>query len=320
MTGSSDLKALLESVAPPAFGGYSTVTVPGHDGYRVGRGKEGSVVLLTPPDVDPDPPTRLRLVQLDPKIRCRVEGPKGVGHEADYGVVDFRPEDDGMLDAFLAVAGALVRLLGPDPAPGQVSRGMRRLVKLFELDRQPRGSVIGLWGELFVIASSTDPGRMVDAWHASVDDRFDLADQGSRLEVKTTTSNARVHEFNLNQLQPVGGVDTHVASVMTTETRLGTSVGQMVERVEQLVLGHPDRQMKVHEQVAEILGPDWFRRAGRRFDEAQASGSLAVLECEAVPRVADPPPDVLKVRLTVDCSDVPHVSPSQGLGALVPQP
>ena len=107
---------------------------------------------------------------------------------------------------------------------------------------------------------------------------------------------------------------------MTTETSLGTSVGQMVERVEQLVLGHPDRQMKVHEQVAETLGPDWFRRAGRRFDEAQATGSLAVLDCEAVPRVTDPRPEILKVRLTVDCSDVPHVSPSKGLGALVPQP
>lgn len=316
MTTGADLRATLQRVTPPAVDGFSVLPVPGADGYRVGRGADNAVVLLTPADQAPEPPTRLRRLFLDPRLRCRVEA-EGTTIEDDFGVVQFHVDDEALLQPFLDVAAAVIRMLGRSPAPGEVSSAMRRLVRLFDRAEPARGSVLGLWAELLVIDRSTDVAAMVDAWHAYVDARFDFAAAGSRLEVKATSKEARIHEFALRQLEPVEGAEVLVASIMTTETHAGTPVDELVSRLERRLDGDATRQMRVHEQVAATLGPDWMRHTDRRFDEWQGLKSLLLLPAPDIPRVDDPPREVVDVRLTVDCSDVPPESNPTGLAALI---
>lgn len=315
----SDLFAELRQVATPASSGFSVRDVPAAPGYKVGRGADGVVALLTPPDSQPEPPTRLRTLQLDPRVRVSIEE-DGTTTEVDHGLVQLTLEDDELLEPFLGVAAAIIRLLGPSPAPGEVSAGLRRLVRIFDPTLPPRGSALGLWAELLLVLSSSDVATMVDAWHAHVDARFDFSAEGSRLEVKATTKDERVHMFNLRQLKPVVGSNVVVASVMTTETGAGTSVGELVTRLEQRLVGDSPRQMKVHQQVADTLGSDWARHLGRKFDVRQAAESLALLDPAEVPQVEEGDDAVLEVRLTVDCTDVAHRQPGSGLAALVRSP
>jgi hypothetical protein len=317
MTTGTALGVELAGVAAPAGGGYTVRQVPSATGYCIGRGADGVVVLLTPPDPQPDPPTRLRSLTLEPRIRLRLEDDKSGARQEERGLVELRPTEPAILEPFLAVAAALVRLLGPDPQPGDVSAGMRRLVKIFDRTEPPRGSVLGLFGELLVIATSADPGALVDAWHARVDQRFDFSADGSRLEVKTTEKDVRVHTFELHQLKPPAGATLRIASVMTTETHAGTSIESLIEKVQDVLGGDADRQVKVHQQVAATLGSDWIHHLGHRFDETQAKETLAVIDPALVPQVEDPPQGVLSVTLTVDCSDVPINEPPEGLAALV---
>jgi hypothetical protein len=319
VTTGSELAGLLDAVVAPADSGFNVVPVPGSEAYRVGRGLNGTLVLLTPADQDPEPPTRLRRLALDPNLRCtlRMPGGAGEGEEGDFGVVQFQVDDHALVPPFLDVVAALVRLLGADPAPGEVSAGMRRLVRLFAANAAMRGSVLGLWAEMLVIAESTDPKSLVDAWHAHVDARFDFSAPGSRLEVKATTRDLRVHQFSLPQLQPVAGSPVTVLSVMTTETHAGTSIGQLVTRLEHLLAGDPPRQMKVHEQVADVLGADWPNHLEHRFDEQQARESALLLPAGDIPRVEAEDPAILEVKLKVDCTDVePDPAPS-GLASLI---
>nr|WP_246283790.1 PD-(D/E)XK motif protein [Nocardioides perillae] len=253
---------------------------------------------------------------MDPRVKVTIED-GGRTVEAEHGLVRLRLDDDELLEPFLGVAAAIIRLLGRRPSPGQVSAGMRRLVRIFDPAQPPRGSVLGLWAELVLVLHSADPRALVDAWHAHVDARFDFSAEGSRLEAKATTRDARVHMFNLRQLKPVTGAEVHVASMMTTETGAGRSVGELVEQLESLLSGDGARQMKVHTMVADTLGSDWARHLGRKFDERQARESLVLLEPAQVPQVEEPPSEVLEVSLTVDCTDVPTVRPSRGLAALV---
>lgn len=317
MTSGAELAKLLVSVTSPADSGFNVVPITGDDHYRIGRGVDGALVLLTPADTDPEPPTRLRRLSLDPNLRCTLRVPGGAGEEGDFGVVQFRADDDALIPPFLDVVAALVRLLGFDPEPGEVSAAMRRLVRLFAANAAMRGSVLGLWGELLAIATATDPDALADAWHAHVDARFDFSAPGSRLEVKTTTRDARVHQFTLPQLEPVAASTVTVLSIMTTETHAGTSVGDLVERLEHLFAGDPTRQMKVHEQVADVLGADWPNHLDHRFDEQQATESAALLPADDIPRVEAPDPAVLEVKLKVDCTDVEPESAPTGLAALV---
>jgi len=317
MTTGIELRSTLDQVTPPADTGFSVLPVPGAASFRIGRGTDGAIALLTPADPAPEPPTRLKHLALDPRLRCRIEGEDGAVVEDDYGVIQFYADDETLAQPFLDVAAAVIRLLGESPAAGDVSIAMRRLVRLFDRTDPARGSVLGLWAELLLIDRSSDPIGMVDAWHTYVDARFDFASPGSRLEVKATTRDVRAHMFSLPQLEPVEGTEVWVASVVTTETSLGTSLGELVQRVEKLLDGDGARQMKIHEQVATILGPDWVRHVDRRFDETQAQGSLGILPADKIPRVAPPPPEVIDVRLIVDCTNVEPVSDPTGLAALI---
>lgn len=317
MTTGAELTTELAQVVAPADSGFSVRQVPSAPDYRIGRGTDGAVVLLTPADAAPLPPTRLKRLSLDPRLRCRLDDAAGGHHEELFGVVQFHEHDPSLVQPFLDVCAAVVRLLGPAPAPGEVSTAMRRLVRLFEPSDPASGSVPGLWAELLVIARSIEVSALVDAWHTQTDARFDFAAAGSRLEVKCTLRDTRIHQFNLRQLQPVVGVQVYVTSVMTTETQAGTSVAELVQRVEQLLGGDTNRQIRVHEVVASTLGPDWGSHVQRRFDEQQGSDALVILDAADIPRVEDWPEHVLEVHLTVDCADVPIVTAPDGLAGLV---
>lgn len=317
MTTGADLAELLGSVTAPASGGFNVALVEEDPSYRIGRGADGALVLLTPADSDPEPPTRLRRLSLDPRLRCSVTSSGRDPEEGDFGVVQFRTDDPDMVPPFLDVVAALIRLLGPDPADGEVSLAMRRLVRLFAAVAPMRGSVLGLWAELLAVVSSGSPAALVDAWHAHVDARFDFSAPGSRLEVKATTRDARIHHFSLQQVSPVAATTVTVLSCMTTETAAGTSVGDLVARLEHVLAGDAPRQMKLHEQVASVLGSDWWTHLDHRFDEQQALGSWALLPADQIPSVVCDEPAVLDVRLTVDCTDVVHESGPSGLAALI---
>lgn len=282
--------------------GFNVVNVPGLPGYRVGRGAGGSMVVLTPPDAQPGPPIRLRCLDLDPRALCRT----AVGSEVteqDHGVVIFRPDRVELIEPVFEVASAIMRLLGPDPGPGDVTATLRRLVDLFTADHQPTGSVVGLWGELWVIEQGDDPAALVDAWHSSVDERFDFALDGVRIEVKTTTLPDRVHTFSLDQLLPMG-LPVTVVSIMTTRTDLGTSLRDLVSRLEVKLALDPKRQLRVHEMIAATLGAHWADHAATSFDETQATQSLRTLDAASVPRVEPGPMEVVRVELTVNCAGV----------------
>lgn len=317
MTTGADLRDLLQPVVTPADSGFVVIPLTESPRFRIGRGVDGALVLLTPADADPEPPTRLRRLSLDPRLRCSVTIPGRAPEEGEFGVVQFRPDDAELIPHFLDVVAALVNLLGPDPADGEVSQAMRSLVRLFDHQAPMRGSVLGLWGELLAISGSSDPHALVDAWHTHVDARFDFSAPGHRLEVKATTLGERVHRFSLPQLQPVPATMVTILSFMTTETAAGTSVGDLVARLEHRLAGDPPRQMKLHQQVAEVLGSDWWTYLDHRFDEQQASKSWALLPAASVPRVECEDTAIREVRLVVDCSDVRPDSAPSGLAALI---
>lgn len=303
----------------------ATIGVPGHAvrvrpvtaaaGYAIGRGHDGSVVVLTPPDPQPGPPTRLHSLQLAPSILLDIEDPCGRTSTVLSGMLRLHGPDDGMITAFLDVAASVVRLAGASPGPGVLSGIMRQLLDIFDPRMPARGSVLGLWGELWLIGHAVDPVALVRAWHARVDDRLDFARPGSRLEVKTTTRGKRIHNFDLHQLSPASGYDATIASIMTTETDAGTSLRALVCQVIDRLQGHPEEQLKVHTQVAATLGPEWTLLAQRRFDDAQAATSLSFLSAGDVPCVEVTAAAILDVSLTVDCSGVRACDALVGLAA-----
>jgi len=317
MTTTTELRECIDKVEATDEVGFDVVDVTSAPGFKIGRAKDAAIVLLTPFDAAPEPPTRLQRVSLDPSALLHVRHLDGTVEEGQWGLVQLNLGELEYLDTFLSVVANVIDVIGPAPEPGQVSIAMRRLVRLFDPSAAPRSSVLGLWGELLVLCSVTDAEEMLDSWHSDVDDRFDYAAQGSRLEVKTTTRTQRKHMFSLEQLLPVVGATTSVASVMTTETLAGTSLQQMISDAEELFASDPSRQMRVHEIVAATLGAEWYRHVDRAFDAQQAVESLRIFSALDVPKVESVPAEVTGVTFTADCTDVSPDGAPHGLAALV---
>jgi hypothetical protein len=317
MTTGAELRDLLGAVVGSEASGFDVVDVASAPGFKIGHDAEHAVILLTPPDSSPEPPTQLHRISLDPRIALKVRDVDGTVHEGEYGLLRLRVGQAEYFDAFLHVVANLVEVIGPDPAPGEVSVAMRRLVRLFDPPPNPRGSVLGLWGELIVLSSASDAALLLDAWHSDVDARFDFAAQGSRLEVKATTGPERRHHFSLEQLVPVTGTTTVIASIMTTETLAGTTLRELIGDIEEVFISDPSRQMRIHEVVAETLGPEWARSIERAFDAKQALESLTLLPAQDVPRVGEVPSQVTGVTFVVDCSAVDGELHPNGLAQLI---
>ena len=317
MTTAQELRECYDKVKATEEDGFDVADLPSAAGFKLGRAEGAALVLLTPPDSSPEPPTKLQRVSLEPSAQLHIRHADGRVEEGHWGVVQLNLGELEYLDTFLAVIANVVDVIGQAPEPGQVSIAMRRLVRLFDPSSTPRGSVIGLWGELLVLNSASDPNEMLDSWHSDVDDRFDFAAQGSRLEVKTTTRTERKHMFSLEQLLPVSGASTSVASVMTTETLAGTTVQQLISDAEEHFAVDPSRQMRIHEIVAATLGAEWFKHVHHAFDAEQAVESLTIFPADSIPKVGDVPAQVTGVTFTADCTEVVPESAPHGLAALV---
>lgn len=301
---------------------FRVVPLPDRPGYRIGRSHDDGIVLLTPSDPEPRHPVKLRRLHLLPRMSCTVTHQDGQSEQLEAGIVAYYPGTDDLVPHFIRVAEALADLLGPAPAPGEVSKQMARLVRLFEPSQPPRGSEVGLWGELLTILSAADVRQMLRAWHAKIDEKFDFSAEGSRLEVKTSSGAERIHRFRLHQLEPVPGAQVHVVSITTAQAHDGASVSDLVGRLIAALAGDPAAVLSLHEQVVGTLGPDWATSASRRFDEAQGLASMRLLDASGIPRVGTPPPEVVSVELAIDCSNVPATSPASagGLARLVHSP
>lgn len=206
--------------------------------------------------------------------------------------------------AFAAVCAAVVDTMGDLPSPQDLPRIVDSLVELFMPSSAGRGSALGLWGELVTILAHSDPKRLVQGWHVDPLDRFDFALEGVRLEVKTTQSDARVHEFDGGQITGVESLKIGVVSIVTTRTDAGTSLWDLVEELDDELRDRPEMRIKVHRVVSETIGLDWVVEATMfAWDRDYALETARLIELLELPEIDfSTQPRVVGVRARIDCS------------------
>ena len=134
-----------------------------------------------------------------------------------------------------------------------------RLVLLFRLVGKPRDRTIhGLWAELFVILSASNPALMIDAWHSQSMEHFDFSRGSERLEVKSSSMRSREHMFSFEQVYPPSGASVLIASVHVEEQTNGRSLGYLWNRVVD-VAPNAEARIKIERVCAQSLGQDRWR-------------------------------------------------------------
>ncbi len=218
-------------------------------------------------------------------------------------------------------------IIGASPSLQEVVEAVRRLVDLFQrLSSPARRSVIGLFGELYVIYTANSPAAAVEAWRSTTDDRFDFSVDGVRLEIKASSTRQRAHDFSLEQCSPPPNTTGVLISLFVETSGGGISLLDLIERIEEQLGGDADLLLKLQETVAEGLGENASSVLLMRFDESLAKSSLQVYALESIPAVRGQlPTEVSQIRFRSDLShtDVADkdalVSQNKKLKSLLPR-
>ena len=305
----ASLSDLLASIQPLARGAdqnsFSVRSIPGYERHYVGRNSAGqpSLLLGSPPGAF-QAPLRLALIEANFGNRHRIHPLNGEEREELLSVVTCTAHDAQAQAYFLHVCETILRIIGPTPSLHAIAQVVQRLVELFRrLSRPATRSLIGLLGELFVIAASRNVRACVAAWRSTTIDRFDFSTGNVRLDVKASSERLRAHHLSLEQCQPPAGTVGLLASLFVEGSGGGKSLRELLATIEAALSGDGDLTFKVQQTVAETLGESLPAAMNARFDDVLALTSLCFYDLATVPAIRDGiPPDVSQVHFRSDLS------------------
>jgi len=287
-------------------GSVSVEEIPGFPWARIGVTANNVMLLLPPEGLKVLAEHDLEHISIKPLVEFRVRDSSGERKER-VALVEAKSRDAWLVQSFLQLVAMLFES-GVQPTPNSIQQLLDDLVALFRaLTQPPLKSVIGLWGELFVIYRSSDPQRLVGAWHVTPQDKFDFTEGHERIEAKTTTG-PRIHSFAHTQLSIPEGIKVTIASVVVVHQEDGMTCGDLAEGI----LGRltdAAHKRKFLEVVVRTLGEKWQSQDSERYDLEQAKLALKFFDSRVIPRVSDPiPPQVSGVKYQVDLQGVAEMT------------
>ena len=308
----SDLLSLLETIDIPITDQdsdlrYYVKPIPGFKRHYFGRTSAGAPsLLLSANDRSPRAPIRLASVEVSFSVPCSIAVVGDRITSETLTAISCTVGDRILQGYFAHVCETLLNIVGPSPSLEQIADAVQCLVDLFQrLSGPPRRTVVGLFGELFVIDSAKSPAVAVQAWRSATDDRFDFSIGDARLEVKASNTRQRAHDFSLEQCHPPRDSIGVLVSLFAEASGGGLSLLDLVERIEQRLRGYPGLQLKLQETIAQGLGRSAAAAFSMRFDEDMARSSLQIYELSSIPAVRGRlPSEVRQVRFRSDLSRV----------------
>lgn len=304
-------EALADEVAPGRNDVYRARPIQGHLEHFIAASPAGEPTLLFPVSQETTgiAPIFLQHLSVRPSVHCTIRSGAG-SQQGHFAIVSCSAVSIELREVFLRVGEVLLASTSEGSSSSALSSVVARLVDLFQcLQAPPKDSVIGLFGELFVISRAKSPKAALDAWHPLIESTFDFSWQCNRLEVKTTSSRVRIHDFSYEQCVAPDGTTGLLASIQTEEVSSGKTVFELAESILMSIDNDVRAEEKLHNQVARTLGTSFESAAELRFDEVLARNSCRFFNLAKIPAVrADLAPGVSGVRFRSDLSQCEALS------------
>ena len=198
--------------------------------HRLGKNYKGqpSILINTKKNNESVAPYRGMSIRLKFNINCKIHEEN---EKQNYTILSCISNDEQIIKIFLDICQTTISQLGKEPTPKEISEKTQMLIDLFKEMPNKLSSIVGLWGELFLIASSKNITKCLEAWHQHAEDKYDFYDNNEALEVKCTSQTDRKHKFKHDQL--VSNLKEHyVASIMISDDpNKGLSVVDLYEDI-----------------------------------------------------------------------------------------
>lgn len=175
------------------------------------------------------------------------------------------------------------------PSNRVLSVEVENLIAIFDaLTNPPKKKIQGLWAELLVIEQSTQPETLINAWHSSPSAKYDFTLGRDKIEVKSTSSEERIHKFSLDQLNPSPNSRLLIASTVVRESGPaadGLSVKGLYDKIRERVSA-VDSQIRLFTIIAETVGSDLTKLENVFYDYTSAVDFLEFYDYHNIPSIS----------------------------------
>lgn len=243
-------------------------------------------------------------------VDCCVVENKGKTIDASFSIITLRSEEEPLQRLFIEVFYLMIKTLPELPTNYELSLKIEGLLSIFSaLKKKPIKKVQGLWAELLVIERSKNPEFVAKAWHSVPGAKYDFTQGCDKIEVKSTSSEARIHKFSLDQLNPTESAHLLIASVIVRESaedENGLSVMDLYDRICKRIC-NVDIRMHIYSVIVNTLGNEFDSSLSLFFDYSQGKDSLAYYDYRDVPHIEKKSVPVFVTGVKFN-SDLTHIT------------
>ena len=224
-----------------------------------------------------------------------------------FTIITLRSDNEQLQKMFVDVFLMMLGMMPKKPSNILIASKIESLLSIFsKLKRKPVHKLQGLWAELLVIERSKDPVTIAKAWHSQPESKYDFTMGRDKVEVKSTSSDNRVHRFSLDQLNPSDSSRLLVCSITVRESakdQNGLSVYDLYDSIGTKIIDNEVR-LHVYDVMMETLGSDFYMARKKYFDYSEASDTLCFFEHTDIPKIEKSciPELVSEVRFSADLS------------------
>lgn len=283
---------------------FSSTEIKKNSNHLIGINSKKEIAILFDSIEPKSKGDALEYIQLTHNQPCTIEDGQNEKNK-NFSVLKCSIDNTRLKELFLKLLENIVMEVPNKVSQKQITELTRDIFDLFEKISKPsRETLVGLWGELFVINSSKDVDKLIKAWHPETTDRFDFYSQKQALEIKTTTSNDRVHNFSYEQLK-VGDEKLVVCSLMLRSSRSGKSLEDLKKEILSQVKNDDLKnqfELIYYKTVGEITEEDIEEY---KFDTLYSEENIKYFDLLSIPRLNEEPmPGVKNIKFQSDLTGV----------------
>jgi Putative PD-(D/E)XK family member, (DUF4420) len=300
-------QASVDPLPTPSGSSYAAVPIPDAPMHSLGKDPSGApcVLIRTAQGGPLSAPTVLRNLTVVHDVYCRIVRPDGSDAFGTFTIITCSPTDPTLFPHFLRVVSPVLTLLGEAPASNAIRDAIAALVDVFRsLSGPGKRTVQGLWAEMFVIYNASDTKRAAYAWRSLPGERADFALGDQRLEVKSSASRTRQHEFSQEQLTPPRSIELIVASIHAERMGAGLSVRELYDAIRKVIAADAALALQFDAGFYSTLGSQWSDSMDEAFDPDLARESLRFYRVSDIPKISSPiPNEISGIQFRADLSN-----------------
>ena len=287
--------------------GYQMILIPKYKSFYLGIDSDDNTVFMIKPNDQSQQVTSVsskgKYLDVLFDMKCQIKT-NGQNINDTFTILTLKTGNEFFIKIFLSVCNDLIKMLGDYPDRLVITNHIEVFRDLFgKALKKATITEIGLWGELLVIETSSDMMFLIDCWHKLPKQTFDFNDGVSKLEVKTTTLNERIHSFSLNQLKKAKESSSLICSIMTSQIDLGKSVCDLFESINSKLT--TEYRLKFQNKLMDVAGSD-LENFTNKFDYKSATLDMKMYEAKKIPSIdsSSIPSEISGVKFKVILEDL----------------